>query len=306
MKRRLSDYLVALAVIACSVVLLGALTLALTGYRVNKNKRILHIRFVDVAGVRLHTEVRYAGAMAGRVVGIRPLTTEERLALPAEEQGYAVMVDAEIDDHVPAIPADATASLASETLLSEKFVALSAGTAGGEVLADGAAISARSGGSLDDLISSAGPVLTEARDLIVQLQRDLGTVAPEAVRLLEELKTTAKSADSLVRRAEKLIADNEGNIGNALVELQKVLGDLQTVADNANGLIDGVDSGVDRRMQELGVVLQNLKVVTTHAKAITETLAEKPSRLIWGGKPVKVTPEAEILRSNQPVPARRP
>jgi hypothetical protein len=43
MKRSLSDYFVALFVIACSVVLLGALTFALTGRQLKKPTRTLQI-----------------------------------------------------------------------------------------------------------------------------------------------------------------------------------------------------------------------------------------------------------------------
>ena len=45
MKRNLSDYLVALSVIACSIVLLGALTFALSGYRLKKPTRTLQINY---------------------------------------------------------------------------------------------------------------------------------------------------------------------------------------------------------------------------------------------------------------------
>jgi hypothetical protein len=50
----------------------------------------------------------------------------------------------------------------------------------------------------------------------------------------------------------------------------------------------------------------NLKVVSTHAKALTETIAEKPSRIIFSGKGNKLTPESEILKSKEPLPAKKP
>jgi hypothetical protein len=59
-------------------------------------------------------------------------------------------------------------------------------------------------------------------------------------------------------------------------------------------------------MKELRVILLNLKVVSTHAKAITEALGEKPNRLIFSGKPKTLTPEAEILKSKEPLPAKKP
>ena len=43
MKKNLSDYLVAVSVILCSIVLLAALTFALSGYRLKKSTRTLQI-----------------------------------------------------------------------------------------------------------------------------------------------------------------------------------------------------------------------------------------------------------------------
>jgi hypothetical protein len=59
-------------------------------------------------------------------------------------------------------------------------------------------------------------------------------------------------------------------------------------------------------MKELRVILLNLKVVSTHAKALVDTLAEKPSRLIFSGKTQTLTPESEILKSKEPLPAKKP
>ena len=53
MKKNLSDYIVAISVIACSVVLLGALTFALSGFRLRKATRTLQIRYEDVTGSSL-------------------------------------------------------------------------------------------------------------------------------------------------------------------------------------------------------------------------------------------------------------
>src|SRR5438445_12394946 len=104
MKRNLSDYIVALAVIACSLVLLGALTIALSGYRLKKPKRTLQINYEDVTGIKVHLEVRYAGAPAGRVIAMRHLTAKEREASPNKKG--AVQLTISLDDGIPALPAD--------------------------------------------------------------------------------------------------------------------------------------------------------------------------------------------------------
>ena len=128
-KRNLSDYFVALSVIACSVVLLGALTFALSGYRLKKPTRTLQINYEDVTGIKVNSEVRYAGAPAGRVIATRHLTAKEREASANKKD--AVRITVSLDDGIPPLPTDVTATLSSDTMLSPKFVALSAGTPGG-------------------------------------------------------------------------------------------------------------------------------------------------------------------------------
>jgi hypothetical protein len=98
-----------------------------------------------------------------------------------------------------------------------------------------------------------------------------------------------------------------------LEELQRIIKGLDDVEKNANGLFDKAGTFVgdtnktlQEQMKELRVILLNLKVVSTHAKALTESLAEKPNRIIFSPKAPKLTPEAEILKSREPVPAKKP
>ncbi len=125
MKRNLSDYFVALSVIACSAILLAALTVALSGYRLKKPARTLQIDYEDVTGVKVHSEVRYAGAPAGRVIAMRHLSAAQRES--GANKRNAVRVTVSLDDNIPPLPADVTATLSADTLLAPKFVALSAG-----------------------------------------------------------------------------------------------------------------------------------------------------------------------------------
>src|SRR6266513_4329410 len=119
MKRNLSDYIVALSVILTSLVLLAALTIALTGYHLKKPTRTLRINYEDVTGIKVNSEVRYAGAPAGRVIAMRHLTAKEREALPNKRD--AVRVTVRLDEKIPPLPTDVTATLSSDTLLSPKF-----------------------------------------------------------------------------------------------------------------------------------------------------------------------------------------
>jgi ABC-type transporter Mla subunit MlaD len=293
MKRNLSDYVVALAVIACSLVLLGALTIALSGYRLKKPARTLQINYEDVTGIKIHSEVRYAGAPAGRVIAMRHLSVAERGA--AENKKDAVRVTIGLDEGVPPLPSDVIATLSSDTLLAPKFVALSAGTPGGKTLANNAAIEGHPAYGLEQITAAAGPLFENANRLldnlnvtVTDLKGNLGQFMPKISPLVDTVKTD-------------------------LDELQKVVTSLGGVEKNANTVLGTADKFVgttdkqlQEQMKELHIILLNLKVITTHAKAITQALGEKPNRLIFSGKANKLTPEEEIIKSSKPLPAKKP
>ena len=286
MKRNLSDYLVALSVIACSLVLLGALTFALSGYRFKKPTRTLQIYYQDVTGIRVNSEVRYAGAPAGRVVAVKYLSAKEREASPNKNNALRVTVS--LDEAIPPLPADVIATLGSDTLLAPKFVALSAGTPGGQVLANNAAIEGHPAYDLEQIMAAAGPLLDNLNTTVTNLKHDLGEFTPKLGPL----------ADSL-----KLDVDN---LQNLITNFEGVGKDADTVLGTADRFISATDKQLQEDLKQLHVTLLNLKVVSTYAKQLVGTLAEKPNRVIFSGKPATLTPESEILKSSKPMPARKP
>lgn len=293
MKRNLSDYLVALFVIACSIVLLAALTFALSGYRLKKPTRTLQINYEDVTGIKVNSEVRYAGAPAGRVMAMRHLTAKEREGLPNKKDTVRVTVT--LDEAIPPLPADVTATLSSDTLLSPKFVALSAGTPGGQTLANNAAIEGHPAYGIEQITAAAGPLFENANKLldnldvtVTGLKKDLDNFTPKLGPL----------ADSL-----KLDVDN---LQNVITNLDGVAKGADTFLSSGTIFIKSTDKQLQEQLKQLHVTLLNLKVVTTYAKALVETLAEKPNRVIFSGKPAQLTPESEILKSSKPLPAKQP
>jgi ABC-type transporter Mla subunit MlaD len=286
MKRNLSDYIVALSVILTSLVLLAALTIALAGYHLKKPTRTLQINYEDVTGIKVNSELRYAGAPAGRVLAMRHLTAKERESSPNKRD--AVRVTVSLDDGIPPLPADVVATLSSDTMLAPKFVALSAGTPGGNTLANNAAIEGHPAYGLDQITAAAGPLLDNLNGTIANLKNDLGQFTPKLGPLADSLKIDVDNLQNVVKNLDGVSRDAD-----------KVLGTADT-------FISATDKQLQEQLKQLHVVLLNLKVVTTHAKALVETLAEKPNRLIFSGKPARLTPEAEILKSSKPLPAKRP
>src|SRR5213596_2741080 len=293
MKRNLSDYFVALFVIACSIVLLAALTFALSGYRLKKVTRTLQINYEDVTGIKVNSEVRYAGAPAGRVIAMRHLTAKEREALPNKRD--AVLVTVSLDEKIPPMPTDVTATLSSDTLLSPKFVALSAGTPGGKTLTNNAAIEGHPAYGIEQITAAAGPLFENANKLldnlnltVTDLHGDLGDFMPKLGPLADSLKIDVD------------------NLQNVIKNLESVSKGADHLFGTADTFVTTTDKSIQDQMKELHVILLNLKVVTTHAKALIDSLAEKPNRVIFSGKAPKLTPEDEIIKSTKPLPAKKP
>jgi ABC-type transporter Mla subunit MlaD len=293
MKRNLSDYIVALSVIACSIVLLGALTFALSGYRFKKPTRTLQINYEDVTGIKVNSEVRYAGAPAGRVIAMRHLTAKEREA--AANKKDAVRVTVSLDERIPPLPTDVTATLSSDTMLSPKFVALSAGTPGGETLANNASIEGHPAYGLEQITAAAGPLFENANKLLDNLNV---TVTDLKGNLADFMPKLGPLADSI-----KLDVDN---LQNVITNLDGVAKGADKVFGSADAFISSTNKQLQEQLKQLHVTLLNLKVVTTYAKALVESLAEKPNRVIFSGKPAKLTPESEILKSSKVLPAKKP
>jgi ABC-type transporter Mla subunit MlaD len=293
MKRNIADYLVALFVIACSIVLLAALTFALSGYHLKKPTRTLQINYEDVTGVKVNSEVRYAGAPAGRVIAMRHLTAKEREASANKKD--AVTVTISLDERIPPLPVDVTATLSSDTMLSPKFVALSAGTPGGQTLSNNAEIEGHPSYGLEQITAAAGPLFDNANKLldnlnvtVTGLKKDLDQFTPKLGPLADSLKTDVD------------------NLQNVLKNIEGMAKDADKVFGTADIFVKSTDKQLQEQLKQLHVTLLNLKVVTTYAKELVETLAQKPNRIIFSGKPATLTPESEILKSSKALPARKP
>jgi ABC-type transporter Mla subunit MlaD len=298
MKKNFSDYIVALFVIACSTVLLGALTIALSGFRLKKSERTLQINYEDVTGIKLHSEVRYAGAPAGRVISMRHLSAAERNS--SANKRDAVRVTVSLDDKIPPLPADVQATLSSDTMLAPKFVALSAGTPGNNTLPNNSVLEGHPSYGIEQITAAAGPLVDHANVLLDNLNSTVDDLKGDLAAFMPKLPFLIDSAKTDLDQLPKVIQ------GLDAVETQvgTVLGNANDFVGTANDFVGNTDKELREQLNQLHVTLLNLKVITTHAKALTEALGEKPNRLIFSGKPTKLTPEQDILKSGKPLPAK--
>jgi ABC-type transporter Mla subunit MlaD len=271
-KKNYSDYIIAGAVVGCSLILLLALTAALVGLDTFQDKkRTVLIDFPSVTGIQENAEVRYAGKPAGQVVGFEFLTPEQRAASTRPDN--AVRVKAIIYDMKPPVPPikrNALATITSDTLLAEKYINIMPAQDDGGVpeLGEDEILAAIPAANLDDLTREGQLAIQQVNKILAGLDNS-GAMAEKFSKILDNAESLTANADELLSALEKVINQNEGN--------------------------------VDQTLKDLYVSLQNLKVVSTYAKSLVGTLAEKPNRIIWGGVINKLPAEKDILKENKPV-----
>ena len=185
MKAFRADFLVAAVVILCSVVMLVALSLAISGTHLTAPQATLTIDLPSAVGLDKQAEVRYAGANIGRIRSVRPLTDGEREKISPH---CAIRVIAEIHHDLPQLRIGTTASITADTVLGEKYLNLEPGPVSNPGLAPGTILYAKRSTSLDEVMSTGKELLDQANDLIAQNREAIDKVIKDLRVVLDNFK----------------------------------------------------------------------------------------------------------------------
>jgi ABC-type transporter Mla subunit MlaD len=273
MKENRINAITAIVFCIAALIMLGALSFAIGKWSWGRTGYELIIKFPNATGIAPNSEVKYAGAHAGRVREVRLIPRPDETQDPATKLFNCVEVVVEVDNKIE-IGQDVTATIKQDGFgISAKYVLLTPGPDhDSKALVDGDVVQGEMPFDLSDLIQPAGDALEQAKSLVTKL----GPVMDRLDVLSQKMST---SLPPLMDHADKFLQDGDG-----------VLANFNTPAGRKR-LNDMLDS--------LRVSTENLKVVSTNAKALTATLAEKPWRVFWGGSTVKPPSEDDILKSNQ-------
>ena len=263
----------AIIFVIAAIVMLGALSFAIGKWSWGNTGYELVIKFPNATGITPNSEVKYAGAHAGRVKEVRLISRADQTQDPGTTLFNCVEVVVEVDPNIE-VGQDVAATIKQDGFgISAKYVLLTPGPDhDSKALTDGAVVQGEMPFDLSDLIQPAGDALEQAKSLVTQLQ----PVMKRLDGLSQKLDT---SLPPLINHADKFLTDGDSVIGNF------------NTPEGRQRLNDMLDS--------LRVSTENLKVVSTNAKALTATLAEKPWRVFWGGSTVQPPSEDEILKSNK-------
>lgn len=313
--RNTGDWIIAILVVLCSGILFTALAFALSGASFGASGRSLQVHFKQALGISPGSQVRYAGALAGTVAGMRIRTLEERLASKDPENAVAITLN--ILESVPPLPSDVEVIIVSETLLSDKVVQIEGGTATAPTLDETIVLQGETPVSFDRLISTANGTLeninqvlggtgNEAESVFAQLRNVLTQaegILSEAQSLLNDAKPVVADARVLASDARQLVTENREPLRSSIAQLDRTAADLHRLVQKGNSLLQDNEKNLNTSLTNFRITSQNLKVTATYAKFLLDSLARRPSQLLWGTRrPPELPTEEEILSSTKPIP----
>lgn len=279
MKENRINATIAITTLIAAVLMTAALSYAIGKWSLGNNGYEVIIKFPNATGITPHSEVKYAGAKAGRVKEVRLIPRKEQTQDPATHLYNCVEVVAEIDKNIE-VGDDVAATIKQDGFgISAKYVLLTPGpNRDSKDLMDGSVVQGQMPFDLADLIQPAGQALEQAKTLITQLQPVLNRIDSLSQKMDTDLPP-------LMTHADKFLEDGDTA--------------LATFNDPENR------QRLNAMLSDLHVSAENLKVVSSNAKAFTATIADKPWRVFWGGDTVKAPPEGEVLKSDKAIPLKQ-
>jgi ABC-type transporter Mla subunit MlaD len=280
MSENKSNMTIAISTVIAALLMCAALSFAIGKWSWGNHGYSLIIKFPNATGISPNSEVKYAGAHAGRVKEVRLIPREEQVKDPANGMFDCVEVVVEVDNSL-VIGNDVEATIKQDGFgISAKYVLLTPGPNHDSVaLVDGDVVQGSMPYDLSDLIQPAGDALMQAKQLVSQLQPIIAHLGPTLDRLDSLSLKLSVSLPPLIDHADMFLINGNSFIAN-----------FNTPESRAR---------LEDMLNSLRVSSENLKVVSTNAKALTATLAVNPWRVFWGGPTVLPPSEDDILKSNQ-------
>ena len=273
MKENRSNAVIAITTVLAAILMCAALSFAIGKWSFGHGGYTVHIKFPNATGIAANSEVKCAGVSVGHVTGVLPIARKDQTADPKTGLFDYVQVDVEIDSKME-IGNDVAVTIKQDGFgIAAKYVLLTPGpNHDSPVLVENDVVQGEPPFDLSDLIQPAGEALMQAKQLI-------NKVAPALDKFTSLGDQMSSSLPPLMKHADKFITDGDAVLANF------------NSPEGKQRLNDMLDS--------LRVSTENLKVVSTNAKALTATLAEKPWRVFWGGTTVPAPSEDEVLKSNK-------
>jgi ABC-type transporter Mla subunit MlaD len=272
---KINAFIAGIALVA-AILMCAGLSFAIGKWSFGTPGNTYTIKFPNATGITANSEVKFAGAHAGKVKEVRLIPRADQDEDPHTSLFNCVEVVVVVDKSLE-LGSDVEATIKQDGFgISPKYVLLTPGpNHDSPALADNATLQGEMPFDLSDLIQPAGEALSQAKVLISQLQPALKQLGP----IMNRMNGITDQLQPMIGHADKLMRDGDS-----------VLGNFNTPEGRER---------IQEMMSSLAVATENLKVVSYNAKALTATLAAKPWRVFWGGATIPPPSENQALDSNK-------
>jgi phospholipid/cholesterol/gamma-HCH transport system substrate-binding protein len=245
-------------------------------------------------GLEAGATVLFGGIKAGSVTSVHPWASDPT----------RIEILVELKDGTP-VNQKSLAKLGSVSVMSEPALLVSTGTNEAARIAPGQAIPSQETVTLDEIAAKMATVASNANDLIIHVQGELGGISSDARTLLANLNSLTTDerpkldhvadqllalsqhadaviakvgpvvdhADSTIQNVNGLVADVRGPIRMDLAEVQSTLQQAKIVLADMQGIMHANDFKIDD-------TVENLRVATDNLEQLTDQLKQRPWSLI--------------------------
>ncbi len=233
------------------MILMGSLYW-LQGYKLERNARVVRVKFTDVGSLAEGDRVTVSGVLKGKV---------NRLTLTDE----GVLVDLLIYQDVN-LKRDATITIKNLGLMGERFIAIAPGV--DSISFDTAAVvNGKYDTGIPEVMGLMGEMITELRNLVVAFKR---TVASDSS--LQKFNNTVANLEQVSKSLSSYLTRNEGKLDQTVDNFLNASRDVNRLLARNGLLIDSSLTRVERTSRKLEMFASGLDTLSQSAKRFAAAL----------------------------------
>ncbi len=249
------------ALVLASIAAFAIFLAVIEGFRPPSNEHVFHCYFKDTLGLNKGADVRFGGLKVGRV---RNIETD-----PGQPE--KILVEAVVPPELR-VNEESIAYVGQTTLTAEKHLEISTGKEDAPLLPDGAEISVREGGLLDQAGQLAGTIQSVIKDV----QALLGVEDAQKKSENGELDTTVASImdnlDGAVTEGTGLVTDVRDSVNDYRDDIQDILDRVKEVSDSTRDLMAEVHDAVGESKSDLQAALKKVPPILDRVESVSNEL----------------------------------
>ena len=139
--------------------------------------------------------------------------------------------------------------------------------------------------AINQVIANFNQTMKTAHTTLAKVDKVISDNETEIGSAIRGFNRSMKSADSALTQFEGMVSGNETVVKEALVSFKKAMVNAEDFMDRGRSLIENSEQKLSNLQRHLIVMLQNLEKATDNLNRFVESIADRPSQLIFGQPP---------------------